>query len=102
MNSRLIATAAVLTSVATAVVVGLGIGAADNEPAAARLPEPPPRSASTAERLTALRAVVRAVPRRVDGYTLLASAELQRVRETGDASSYSRARQAVGRALQLD
>jgi tetratricopeptide (TPR) repeat protein len=65
------------------------------------LPQLPPPDASTAQRLAALRAVVRAAPARADGWTLLAGAELQRVRETGDASSYERAQRAVDRALAL-
>jgi len=60
-----------------------------------------PPNATTAQRLTALRAVVRAAPDRADGWTLLAAAELQRVRETGDASSYVRAQGDVDRALSL-
>ena len=74
-------------------------GQAAGAPAA--LPQLPPPSASTAQRLAALRAVVRADPGRADGWTLLAGAELQRVRETGDASSYARAQGAVDRALSL-
>src|SRR3954470_13950129 len=65
------------------------------------LPQLPPPNASTAQRLAALRAVVRADSGRAEGWTLLAGAELQRVRETGDASSYARAQRAVDRALSL-
>src|SRR4051812_44312742 len=74
-------------------------GQAAGAPAA--LPQLPPPNASTAQRLAALRAVVRAEPGRADGWTLLAGAELQRVRETGDASSYASAQRAVDRALSL-
>jgi tetratricopeptide (TPR) repeat protein len=64
-------------------------------------PQLPPPAASTDQRLRALRALVRSAPGRPDGWTLLAGAELQRVRETGDASSYGRAQGAVDRALSL-
>src|SRR3954470_8259481 len=53
------------------------------------------RKAPLDARLAALRAVVRAQPRRADGYTLLAAAELQAVRERGDAGAYARAQGAV-------
>jgi tetratricopeptide (TPR) repeat protein len=69
--------------------------------ASGALPELPRPSAPTAERLRALRAIVRAAPARPDGWTLLAGAELQQVRETGDASAYARAQAAVDRALSL-
>ena len=91
---RLIATALV-AAFALAAAVLLGTGADRPRPAAARaLPELPPPDASTAQRLQALRAVVRAVPGRADGWTLLAAAELQRVRETGDPPP-TRARRAT-------
>lgn len=96
---------------ATTVLVTFAVAAAallatrgDQRPpaaAAATLPELPRPSAPTGERLRALRAVVRAAPTRAAGWTLLAAAELQRVRETGDASSYARAQAAVDRALAL-
>ncbi len=44
---------------------------------------------------------MRAAPKRADGWTLLAGAYLQKVRETGDAGFYLRAQGAVGRALAL-
>ena len=69
--------------------------------ASAAPPELPRPSAPTAERLRALRAIVRAAPARPDGWTLLTGAELQQVRETGDASAYARAQAAVDRALSL-
>jgi tetratricopeptide (TPR) repeat protein len=98
---RLIVTALIL-SFAIAVVVLIGTRADHHHTATARaLPQLPAPDASTAQRLEALRAVVRAVPGRADGWTLLAAAELQRVRETGDLSSYTRASGDVDRALQL-
>ena len=57
--------------------------------------------APTTERIAALQATVKAHPDRADGYTLLAGAYLQRVRETGDFSLYTRAEAAVERALRL-
>jgi tetratricopeptide (TPR) repeat protein len=102
---RLIATATLLTAVlAAAVLVATrGDEAHRGAPDAARaaLPPLPPPNATTAQRLRALRAIVRAAPGRPDGWTLLAGAELQQVRETGDASAYARAQRAVDRALSL-
>src|SRR3954471_11883391 len=57
--------------------------------------------APTTERIAALQADIRARPRDPDGYTELAAAFLQRVRETGDAGFYARAQSSVGRALAL-
>jgi tetratricopeptide (TPR) repeat protein len=71
-----------------------------SSPARALPPGPRPGD-STDVRIGKLQATVRAQPRRADGYTLLAGAYLQKVRETGDASFYSRAGAAVGRALSL-
>jgi tetratricopeptide (TPR) repeat protein len=70
-------------------------------PRAVVLPPGPRPSDSTDVQIEKLQATVRAEPRRADGYTLLAGAYLQKVRETGDASFYSRAGQAVQRALSL-
>jgi tetratricopeptide (TPR) repeat protein len=69
--------------------------------AAAALPPAPTPNASTDKRIRALQATVRAAPGRADGWTLLAGAYLQKVRETGDAGFYARAEGAVGRALSL-
>jgi tetratricopeptide (TPR) repeat protein len=68
---------------------------------AAALPSAPRPNASTDKRIGALQATVRAAPRRADGWTLLAGAYLQKVRETGDAGFYDRAEGAVDRALML-
>lgn len=57
--------------------------------------------ASTDERIVRQQAVVRASPRDPDGYTLLASSYLQKVRETGDSSFYTRADSVIARALSL-
>jgi tetratricopeptide (TPR) repeat protein len=71
------------------------------ELAAAALPPGPRPGDSTDARIGKLQTTVRAQPRRADGYTLLAGAYLQKVRETGDASFYQRAGAAVDRALSL-
>jgi tetratricopeptide (TPR) repeat protein len=92
--------AAVAATFAAALAATGGGGRPAPAPRAAEVELPPP-SASTDARLAALRAAVRAEPRRADGYTLLAATELQRVRETGDASSYVRAQQAVDHALSI-
>src|SRR5690349_25164560 len=57
----------------------------------AMLPSLPSPSASTDQRIAAFQQTVRAQPRVPDGYTLLAGAYAQKVRETGDASFYNRA-----------
>jgi tetratricopeptide (TPR) repeat protein len=69
--------------------------------AAAALPPASTPNASTDKRIGTLQATVRAAPRRADGWTLLAGAYLQKVRETGDAGFYARAEGAVDRALAL-
>jgi tetratricopeptide (TPR) repeat protein len=66
------------------------------------LPSLPPPSASTDQRIAALQQTVRAQPRAVEGYTFLAAAYAQKVRETGDASFYNRAAGALRQALELD
>jgi tetratricopeptide (TPR) repeat protein len=67
----------------------------------AALPPGPRPGDSTDTRIAKLQATVRLAPRRADGYTLLAGAYLQKVRETGDAGFYARAGLAVDRALSL-
>ncbi len=95
-----VALAAFAASLAVlAAVVGRGGGAA--EVARPALPDAPRPGLPTAQRIATLQATVRAAPRRADGWTLLAAAELQRARETGDAGSYVRADGAVRRALAL-
>jgi tetratricopeptide (TPR) repeat protein len=74
--------------------------APSSSPARALPPGPRPGD-STDARIDKLEATVRAEPRRADGYTLLAGAYLQKVRENGDASFYARAGAAVDRALAL-
>src|SRR4051795_11923818 len=74
------------------VAVDAGLGAAPAAPAPSATPD---------ERIAILQATVRARPRRADGYTLLAGAYRQKVRETGDASYYTKAGGLVARALRL-
>jgi tetratricopeptide (TPR) repeat protein len=76
-------------------------GPAQHTESLGALPPAPTPGASTDKRIDALQATVRAAPRRADGWTLLAGAYLQKVRETGDAGFYARAEGAVGRALRL-
>src|SRR4051812_10400179 len=102
MRPRLLIAATALTFAVAA--AALPVVRDDASPSAAErpaAPQLPPPSAPTADRLAALRAAVRAQPLHADGFTLLAATELQHVRETGDASAYDRAQQAVDRALQL-
>jgi tetratricopeptide (TPR) repeat protein len=66
------------------------------------LPSLPPPSATTDQRIAAFQQTVRAQPQVADGYTLLAGAYAQKVRETGDASFYNRADGALRHALELD
>jgi tetratricopeptide (TPR) repeat protein len=76
----------------------------DGRPASTANPDLPPAprpSDSTDVRIGKLQATVRAAPLRADGYTLLAGAYLQKVRETGDAGYYQRAGVAADRALRL-
>jgi tetratricopeptide (TPR) repeat protein len=95
---------AVVAAASAAAATGglLAVTQDDRRPAAAtRQIELPPRTASTDERLEALRAAIRERPRTVDGHVLLAATELQGVRETGDPAGYVRAERAIARALQL-
>src|SRR5436190_1888536 len=56
---------------------------------------------STDGRIDQLQAQVRAAPKQADGWALLGDAYLQKVRETGDASFYTRAAGVLRRALAL-
>src|SRR5919204_259752 len=96
--------AGVLAFAAALALLALVAGGAARRPAVsslASLPDAPHPGASTGERIRILQATVRADPKDAGGWTQLAAAELQRVRETGDAGFYLRAQGSVERALQL-
>src|SRR3954469_9280479 len=59
-------------------------------------------SASTDTRIRSFQALVRSHPHDSRGYGFLGNAYLQKVRETGDASFYTRAQAVFARALQLN
>jgi tetratricopeptide (TPR) repeat protein len=89
-------------AVALAVAVLMArAGSPQPEAPAQALPPATPANAPTDTRIRSLQATVRAAPKRADGWTLLAGAYLQKVRETGDASFYARSQGAVDRALAL-
>jgi tetratricopeptide (TPR) repeat protein len=98
---RLLITTGLVAFAVALGVFAVGRGGDDTAPNPRAVPQLPPPTAPTAQRLAALREVVRAAPGRADGWTLLAGAELQRVRETGDAGEYAKAQAAVDRALSL-
>jgi tetratricopeptide (TPR) repeat protein len=62
----------------------------------------PATSQSTDARIASLQAAVKAEPKDPRGYASLAQAYLQKVRETGDASFYTRADAVLKSALRLD
>jgi tetratricopeptide (TPR) repeat protein len=92
-----------LATFAVALPVAWLMTRGDQAPAArtVALPAGPRPGDSTDVRIAKLQATVRVAPGRADGYTLLAGAYLQKVRETGDAGFYARAGAAVDRALRL-
>jgi tetratricopeptide (TPR) repeat protein len=81
--------------------LAMGAGRDGRAPELAPLPDAPRPSATTDQRIGALQATVRARPKQADGYTLLAGAYRQKVRETGDATYYSKADGLIARALEL-
>jgi tetratricopeptide (TPR) repeat protein len=85
------------------IAMGAGQGGAPVSPDAglATAPDAPAPGATTDQRIAILQATVRAQPRRADGYTLLAAAYRQKVRETGDATYYTKADGLIARALAL-
>src|SRR4051794_2109426 len=103
-RTPLIAAAAFAVMLALLVVL-MGAGGDPVASSAARrlaaTPDAPRPGASTDQRIAVLQATVRAQPKRADGYTLLAGAYRQKVRETGDATYYAKASGLVGRALRL-
>ena len=62
----------------------------------------PATSQSTDARIASLQATVKADPKDPRGYAALAQAYLQKVRETGDASFYTRADAVLATAVRLD
>jgi tetratricopeptide (TPR) repeat protein len=101
MTHRVLTTAAASFALALG-AFGLLARGGGTAPARPSLPSLPPPSASTDQRIAALQRTVRAQPRAVEGYTLLAGAYAQKVRETGDASFYNRAAGVLRQALVLD
>ena len=95
--------AAVAAFALTALALVLLRGSSDQLPDRAAversLPSQPKPGASTDQRIASYQAIVRAKPRVAAGYTLLAAAELQKVRETGDAGYYTRAAATLERGL---
>src|SRR3954465_8773801 len=76
-----------------------------SRPVAAPASEPafvPATSQSTDARIASLQTAVKADPKDPRGYASLAQAYLQKVRETGDASYYTRADAVLKTALRLD
>ncbi len=62
----------------------------------------PATSQSTDARIASLQQMVRSAPKNPQGYAELASAYMQKVRETGDASYYTRAGAVLQTALRLN
>src|SRR4051795_27713 len=104
MTHRVLITAAATFALALGAFGLLARGGGSGRMSAARvqLPSLPSPSATTDQRIAALQQTVRAQPQVADGYTLLAGAYAQKVRETGDASFYNRADGALRQALALD
>src|SRR3954451_18170480 len=93
--------AAMLVVLTLAMGAGRGGAPVPADAGLAGAPDAPGPSATTDERIAILQATVRAQPRRADGYTLLAGAYRQKVRDTGDATYYTKAGGLIARALAL-
>jgi len=104
-RTPLLAAFASFAAMLAILVVVMGAGREPVASGAARrlaaTPDAPRPGASTDQRIAVLQATVRAQPTRADGYTLLAGAYRQKVRETGDATFYAKADGVIGRALRL-
>jgi len=99
---RLIAVAAVFFG-ALATFMLVNRGSSGSSQASSVLDNPAALvGASTDTRIGAFQALVRAHPRDSRGYGFLADAYLQKVRETGDASYYTRAGAVLATALRLN
>src|SRR4051794_25084956 len=94
---------AALAFAATLAVLALAGSRSSRRPSLAPQPDyVPATSQSTDARIASLQRAVRAQPNEVTGYASLAQAYLQKVRETGDASYYSRAGAVLKSALRID
>src|SRR3954462_3216420 len=104
-RTPLLAAAASFAAMLVVLVAVMGAGRDPVATGAARrlavTPDAPRPGATTDQRIAVLQATVRAQPTRADGYTLLAAAYRQKVRETGDAAFYAKADGLVARALRL-
>src|SRR5437763_2206324 len=94
---------AALAFAATFAVLVIASNRNSGAPAASREPAfVPATSQSTDARIASLQAMVKAAPKNPQGYAELAQAYLQKVRETGDASFYTRAGAVLKTALRLN
>ena len=97
-RTPLLAAAASFAAMLAVLVVVIGAGRDPVATGAARrlaaTPDAPRPGATTDQRIAVLQATVRAHPTRADGYTLLAGAYRQKVRETGDADLLRHGRRA--------
>src|SRR3954449_7340778 len=94
---------AVLAFAAALAVFTVALSRGGHAPSAAKEPAfVPATSQSTDARIASLQSAVRAQPKDPRGYAALAQAYLQKVRETGDASFYTRADAVLASALRLD
>src|SRR3954469_16138892 len=95
--------AAALAFAATFAVLAIAMSRHSSAPSVAREPAfVPATSQSTDARIASLQATVRANPKDPRGYAALAQAYLQKVRETGDASFYTRAGAVLQTARRLN
>ncbi len=101
-TARLTLAAATLALLVTLAVLTFASGADDRRagPAHPRTVAPP--DGTTNARIAQQQALVREHPKEADGYVGLAAAMLQKVRESGDASYYTRAQAAITRALAVE
>jgi cytochrome c-type biogenesis protein CcmH/NrfG len=84
--------------VAAAAIVGLAVGRHDVDVRRTANPTAPrPRAVTTDDLIESYLSRIQRQPDRVDGYTGLGTAYLQKARETGDPSYYGR-----GRAGEVD
>jgi tetratricopeptide (TPR) repeat protein len=104
LTRRLIAASVLAFASSLALLTFLAARGAPPAPlggALAALPDAPHAGATTDRRIAILQATVRADPKQSSAWTQLAAADLQKVRETGDAGFYARAAGAVDRALAI-